>query len=90
MSMNLHCDELPLPQIGTWASELILSAGESKNPDGGWQGVRRRLLLYWKMLEQNEHYVTHGPYLKRQLIEHYQGLREPFEKAKGPLHFSIR
>jgi len=52
MSHNLYCKELDLIQIGTYASNMILSQNAEGVPDGGWVGVARRLRFYLNMIFQ--------------------------------------
>lgn len=54
MSMNLGCDKYNLPQIGTMDSYLIISWDDDGNPDGGWQGVARRYILWAQGSRQRE------------------------------------
>lgn len=47
MSMNLQCEQFEIPvQIPTCDTYLILSYNEEGDPDGGWEGVLRRYVLW--------------------------------------------
>ena len=94
MSMNIVCKEMELPQIGTYESELILSYDvEHKRLDGGWKGVCRRLIWYWKMHHQYDfNRECTNPERQQEINDYYHGLIRQLQEcmaAHKVLHFYL-
>ena len=95
MSMNLRCDEMPfIPQIGTWESELIFSRNEYGEPDGGAEGVVRRL-IFW-MRHQRQHRYNSLAYDPEAQVMHWERWGSLIQRVQTAaknatvLHFEIR
>lgn len=100
MSLNLHCKEMDLPQLCTNASFLVFSANEKGNPDGGWRGVARRLVLHLRydkdrsLVDAKQRHGDTADYREwadayATYIEDTIERIEALVKEGKPLHFSV-
>jgi hypothetical protein len=98
MSMNLRSDALPLRQTNTWESNLIFSANEYGDPDGGWEGVARRYLFWAKMRYQAQFNACSSSFEKQEEIaaawgDHIREIETKVMETKasgGSIHFWIQ
>lgn len=91
MSMNLYCREFEVRQIGTNDTNDILSLKKGQ-PEGGWQGVAKRLRAYWEqaaqeMLKDAKGNREEQNFIREDLAELNERLDEAIRKNPNGLHF---
>lgn len=86
MSMNLYVNGMDLRQTPSYITDMCLSYGKNKAPDGGMEGVRRRYIfwiLYNMQLELNEN--SRNPEAQKWIRESAKEHIRDVEAIKNPI-----
>lgn len=88
MSMNLTCHvgkkRIDLVQTPTYITDMCLSYGKDRSPDGGMEGVRRRYVLWLELLRQEQFNQEKNAKEQKDIWDYFSERIEEIKKLKNP------